>query len=145
MRRIQAGNDRYNLERAQQQLEEKARAHIRFEHLLTKRKRKDERGPAPDPNSQLVGAASSQSSSSPSLSSPQAVQKAALTTTAPQNSPDSDPAHDASEQEQHKPPAEPSSKKERKYDSKRRKRGDGTLSRFNRSETGPEGLSSSHS
>lgn len=35
---MQAGNDRYDLERAEQQAKEKARAHIRFEQISNKRK-----------------------------------------------------------------------------------------------------------
>ena len=45
---MQAGNDRYDLERAKQQAKEKARAHIRFEQISNKRKADETEGLAAD-------------------------------------------------------------------------------------------------
>ena len=45
---MQAGNDRYDLERAEQQVREKARAHVRFEQISNKRKADETEGLALD-------------------------------------------------------------------------------------------------
>ena len=57
----------HDLKRAQQQVGEKARAHVKFDHLSNKRKRGNDQASVPNPNYQLIGALSSQSSSSPAI------------------------------------------------------------------------------
>lgn len=54
-----AGNDTYDRKRAQQQADERARAHIRFEETSNKRKSEDTAMSSTAANSQLTGARSS--------------------------------------------------------------------------------------
>ena len=141
---MQAGNDKFDIRRARQQLDEKARAHIKFEHLSNKRKHVNEETGAPDPNSQLVGATNSQFSDSLQDTSPVAVPDVAQTTPAPREPADSDFAKGFSNPEQRGLPIEPYLAKEHESGRKRRRREKGTLSRFNNGDSGPEGQSPLH-
>ncbi|CAF9931020.1 MAG: hypothetical protein HETSPECPRED_007773 [Heterodermia speciosa] len=77
-----AGNDTHDLKRAQQQVGEKARAHVKFEHLSNKRKRGNDQASVPNSNYQLIGALSSQSSSSPAIANAAVIRPADPATSA---------------------------------------------------------------
>lgn len=119
---LQAGNDKYDLKRAQQQAAEKARTHINFEQLPNKRKRKDGEGSTPNPNSQLIGAVSSQSSSSPVIANTSVDQKGDGVTSTPEESANNALANTGSEQKQKAEPMQPPAAQESRSAKKRRKR-----------------------
>ncbi|KAG7007729.1 exosome complex protein [Physcia stellaris] len=133
-----AGNDKYDLKRAQQQAAERARAHVKIEQLSNKRKRKDGEGSTPNPNSQLIGAVSSQSSSSPVIASAAVDQKADRVTSAPEAFENNGLANTGSEQEQNEKPMRPPAAQESRTARKRRKREMGTLNSLNADTIGPE-------
>ncbi|KAL8794781.1 MAG: hypothetical protein Q9195_002735 [Heterodermia aff. obscurata] len=119
-----AGNDKYDLERAQQQAGEKARAHVKFEQLAKKRKRWDDQASVPNPNYQFIGASSSQSSRSPVGTNVAVIRPADAATSAPVESVDSSPAIAVLEREHSRTQIVlPATRESRK--SKRRKRAKG--------------------